>query len=117
MISLSSPPPPPAPQALTRARFRTLKTLGQGSFGVAYLVADLEAAAAAGEEGDAAAAAAAADAEGAEGAPTPPSPPTRPERLYVIKSINISSMDAKAKRAALGECEVLSRLQHPNIVE
>jgi serine/threonine protein kinase len=113
MISLSSPPPPPAPQALTRARFRTLKTLGQGSFGVAYLVIDLEAAAAADDE-ESDSAASAASALAAEGSP---SPPARAERLYVIKSINISSMDAKAKRAALGECEVLSRLQHPNIVE
>jgi hypothetical protein len=114
MISLSSPPPPPAPQALTRARFRTLKTLGQGSFGVAYLVIDLEAAAAADDEESDSAASAASSALAAEGSP---SPPARAERLYVIKSINISSMDAKAKRAALGECEVLSRLQHPNIVE
>jgi NIMA (never in mitosis gene a)-related kinase len=109
MISLSSPPLPPTPQALTRARFRTLKTLGQGSFGVAYLVSDLEAAVAA----DAAAAAA----EGAGGALATQPTQQSAERLYVIKSINISSMDAKAKRAALGECEVLSRLQHPNIVE
>ena len=33
----------PTAGALALARFRTLRTLGQGSFGVAYLVSDLEA--------------------------------------------------------------------------
>lgn len=38
-----------------------------------------------------------------------------PSQKLVIKKINISSMDSKGRRAALGEVEVLARLQHPNI--
>ena len=72
-----------SPSPLSSSRFRTIKTLGQGSFGTAFLVEDLE---------------------------------SFVNNKYVIKKIDISKLDPKARAAALGEVEVLSRLSHPNIV-
>jgi NIMA (never in mitosis gene a)-related kinase len=99
---------------LSLARFEQLKALGQGSFGTAYLVRDTLATLAT-PATDAAAA------SGAEGGGAPSSSSSSSSSspsasaLYVVKRIDISSMDAKGKRAALGEVEVLSRLDHPNI--
>jgi len=75
-----------SPNPLSSSRFKTIKVLGQGSFGTAFLVEDSESFA------------------------------NSSNNKYVIKKIDISRLDAKAKAAALGEVEVLSRLSHPNIV-
>jgi NIMA (never in mitosis gene a)-related kinase len=66
---------------LSMSRFRVVRQLGSGSYGVALLVTERT--------------------SGAQ---------------FVVKRMDLSAMDARARRAALGEAEVLSRLQHPNIV-
>lgn len=78
-------------EVLTRKGFRIIRELGRGSFGVALLVQDLE------------------DNHNLSGT-------GNEEQLYVIKVIDISGLKEKARRAALGEVEVLRKLSHPNII-